>query len=66
VSFRLSLKRTANADNGSRTYKAAKYENGKLSGQCNSTRKFCGECSTMLWVFDEKWAQVSAEAFLWL
>jgi hypothetical protein len=44
-----------------RTYKALKYENGQQSGQCGSTRKFCGECSTMLWVFDEQWAHVSCK-----
>lgn len=42
---------------GNRNYVAAKYEDGKKAGQCDSTRAFCSECSSMLWVYDEQWKQ---------
>ena len=44
---------------GNRNYVAAKYEDGKKVGQCGSIRAFCSECSSMLWVHDDQWKQVS-------
>ncbi|KAF8311401.1 hypothetical protein DL93DRAFT_1484603 [Clavulina sp. PMI_390] len=40
-------------------YQAVKYdENGKPDGRHNSQRSFCGNCSTMLWLFDDQWPEL--------
>jgi hypothetical protein len=34
-------------------------ENDQPKKRANSKRSFCGECSSMLWLHDEEWANVS-------